>query len=188
MPLGAARGQTRGEVCKNLISEGLFLTGLCHWDTRTLLQSSSGSPHAPPRLCPGKEKKKRKEKTPSYLFSVQLSASCSPQDKIMQKCPQQPGEFFSAGKAAQGKASSGWERGVRTAGARSRLRGAHRRGWAGGGGGKVMLQPQHVGGVRGWEWVEKWNWRINGNGNGSGSGNGSGNGNGTGNGVEVEVE
>lgn len=94
----------------------------------------------------------------------------------MQKCPQQPGEFFPAGKAAQGKASSGRERGVRTGGARSWLRGAHRRGWAGGGGGKVMLQPQHVGrggqgvvGVGGemelenkwereWKWKWKWKW------------------------------
>lgn len=68
MPLGAARGQTRGEVCKNLSSEGLFLTGLCHWDTRTLLQSSSGSPHAPPRLCPGKEKKNEKKKPQATSF------------------------------------------------------------------------------------------------------------------------
>lgn len=105
----------------------------------------------------------------------------------MQKWPQQLGEFFSAGKAAQGKASSGWERGVRTGGARSWLRGAHRWGWAGGGGGKVMLQPQHIGrGVRAWwEWVEKWNCRINGNGNGSGSENRSGNGNTSG--VEKEM-
>lgn len=148
---GCSQGTRGGEVCKNFISSHLrrlvasraVPVGTEHGSgPQTRLQRSSGSPRAFPRLHPGKEKK-MKRKSPKLPLFIPTPSTLFPTGQNRAEVPPAAwgAFFFSAGKAAQRKATSGRERGVRTGGARSRLLGAHRQGWVGGGGDKAVLQP-----------------------------------------------